>query len=142
MATEVYLNDDMKLIDVNGNSHKMTKFQVRMIILTGWLSFLSSWIVIILFYTVHPSSVDINPKRFKHKCFIYIFGKKKSLFGFRLIKKGILNKIWKFFIDEINFLKQTPEGIEMLSCRWLVVTGGKTREDVIMTRVKWSKKHC
>ena len=88
MATEVSLTDDMKLIDVNGNSHELTKFQVRMIILTGWLAFISSWIVNILFYTVHPSSVDINPKRFKEKCFFYIFGKKKSLIGFLLIKEG------------------------------------------------------
>ena len=87
MSTEVSLTDDMKLIDVNGNSHELTKLQVRMIILTGWLAFLSSWIMNILFYMVHPSSVDINPKRFKDKCFVYIFGKKKYLF--RLIKKGI-----------------------------------------------------
>ena len=33
-----------------------------------------------LFYMVHPSSVDNNPKRFMQKCFIYTFGKKKYLF--------------------------------------------------------------
>ena len=81
MTTEVSLTDDMKLIDVNGITHELTKFQVRMIILTGWLTFLSSWIMNILFYMVHPSSVDINPGRFRNKCFIYIFGKKKYILG-------------------------------------------------------------
>ena len=81
IATEVSLTIDMKLIDVNGNPHELTKFQLRMIILTAWLTYLSSWVIKMIFYTVHPSCVDINPRRFKNKCFIYIFGKKKHLFG-------------------------------------------------------------
>ena len=103
MATEVSLTDDMKLIDINGNSHELTKFQVRVLILTGWLAFLSAWIMNILFYMVHPSSVDVKPARFGDKCFIFIFGKKKSLFGFGPVEKGI-KKLWKFLISTDNLM--------------------------------------
>ena len=103
MTTEVSLTDDMKLIDVNGNTHELTKFQVRMIVITGWLTFLFAWIMNILFYMVHPSSVDVKPARFGDKCFIFIFGKKKSLFGFGLVEKGI-KKLWKFLISSKNLM--------------------------------------
>ena len=78
---EVSLSDSMWLIDVNGNPHQITKFQVRMMILVGWLAFLLAGIMNVLFYKVHPSYVDFHPKRFKEKCFIYIFGRKIVFFG-------------------------------------------------------------
>ena len=34
----------------------------------------------ILMYILHPSSVDFSPKRFKEKCFLYLFGQKIFLF--------------------------------------------------------------
>ena len=71
----------MRLIDVNGNPHPMTKFQVRMMIMIGWLAFLLAGFMNILFYKVHPSFVDFSPKRFKERCFIYLFGRKISFFG-------------------------------------------------------------
>ena len=71
----------MNLIDVNGNPHPLTKLQVRMMIMNGWLAFLLAGLMNILFYKVHPSFVDFSPKRFKEKCFIYVFGKKIFLFG-------------------------------------------------------------
>ena len=70
----------MRLIDVNGNPHPMTKFQVRMMIMIGWLAFLLAWLMNILFYKVHPSFVDFSPKRFKDKCFIYFLGRKLVFF--------------------------------------------------------------
>ena len=66
----------MRLIDVNGNPHPMTKLQVRMMILIGWLAFLLAALMNIFFYKVHPSFVDFKPKRFKEKCFIYLLGRK------------------------------------------------------------------
>ena len=73
----------MRLIDVNGNPHPLTRFQVRMMIMIGWLAFLLAGLMNILFYKVHPSFVDFNPKRFKEKCFIYVFGRKKVFLGSR-----------------------------------------------------------
>ena len=66
----------MKLIDVNGVPHDLTEAQVRIMIMTGWLTFLAAWVINIFFYMTHPSSVDFSPKRFKNKMIIYIFGKK------------------------------------------------------------------
>ena len=82
------MSNNMELIDINGNPHTMTKFQVRMMILIGWLTFLLAALMNILFYKVHPSFVDFNPKRFKERCFIYYFGRKKVFFG---KEKGIFN---------------------------------------------------
>ena len=81
MSIEASLSDNMRLIDVNGNPHPMTKFQVRMMIMIGWLAFLLAMLMNLLFYKVHPSFVDFSPKRFKDKCFIYVFGRKKVFFG-------------------------------------------------------------
>ena len=77
VSIEASLSDSMKLIDVNGNPHPMTKFQVRMMILTAWLAFLLASLMNILFYKVHPSFVDFDPKRFKERGFIYYFGRKR-----------------------------------------------------------------
>ena len=71
----------MRLIDVNGNPHPLTKFQVRMMIMIGWLAFILAVLMNILFYKVHPSFVDFSPKRFKERCFIYLFGRKIAFFG-------------------------------------------------------------
>ena len=81
MSIEANLSDSMILIDVNGNPHPLTKLQVRMMIMIGWLAFLLAGLMDILFYKVHPSFVDFSPKRFKERCYIYVFGKKRFLFG-------------------------------------------------------------
>ena len=44
--------------------------------LIGWAAFLGSWVMNILFYKVHPSSVDFS---FREKLYIHILGKKKFL---------------------------------------------------------------
>ena len=95
VSIEASLSDSMSLIDVNGNPHPMTKFQVRIMIMIGWLTFLLAALMNILFYKVHPSFVDFKPKRFKERCFIYLFGK-KIFFGSGkginiLMDKKILN---------------------------------------------------
>ena len=89
MSIEANLSDSMSLIDVNGNPHPMTKLQVRMMIMIGWLAFLLAGLMNILFYKVHPSFVDFNPKRFKERCYIYILGRKIVFFGNRRGKQTI-----------------------------------------------------
>ena len=81
ISIEANLSDRMRLIDVNGNSHPMTKHQVRMMMLLGWVAFLFAWLMNILFYKVHPSAVDFSPKRYKEKCFLYVVGKKMDFFS-------------------------------------------------------------
>ena len=75
----INVTDEMKLIDVNGNPHMMTPHQVRVMIIIGWVSFLSAWVMNILFYKVHPSSVDFSLSGLWKKMFIYICGRKFSL---------------------------------------------------------------
>ena len=79
ISTLVNVTDDMKLIDVNGNPHVMTPHQVSVMIIIGWVSFLCAWIMNILFYKVHPSSVDFSLAGLYKKMFIYICGRKISL---------------------------------------------------------------
>ena len=101
VSIEASLSDNMRLIDLNGNPHPMTKFQVRMMMLIGWLAFLSAALMNILFYKVHPSFVDFSPKRFQNKCFIYFFGRKKVFF-----KGGGKEEIRQLTIDELESLNR------------------------------------
>ena len=93
--------DAIKLIDLHGQEQFLTKLQVRqntclcspsvscilpnnkhqvrMIMLTGWVAFLLAWVSTALFYKTHPSSVDSGTR---HKRFLYVFGKKKYLYGY------------------------------------------------------------
>ena len=66
----------MRLIDVNGAPHVLTEYQVRMMITIGWLTFLAAWLMNLLNYEVHPSSVIFSPTE---KMFLYIFGTKYDL---------------------------------------------------------------
>ena len=70
------MTPNMRLIDVNGAPHVLTEYQVRMMITIGWVTFLAAWLMNLLNYKVHPSSVNFSPKE---KMFIYIFGKKYNL---------------------------------------------------------------
>ena len=80
MSTELYISDQMKLVDTNGYSHELTPLQVRMMMAIGWLSFFLSWIMNISFYAVHPSMVDFNLMKMRGKCSVYILGRKIYLF--------------------------------------------------------------
>ena len=57
--------------------------QVRMMMLIGWAAFLGSWGMNILFYKVHPSSVEFS---FREKLYIHILGKKRFLWGYKDLK--------------------------------------------------------
>ena len=46
----------------------------------GWAAFLGSWVMNIMFYKVHPSSVEFS---FREKLYIHILGKKTFLWGYR-----------------------------------------------------------
>ena len=81
MTIVANLSDSMRLIDVNGIPHPMTKFQVKMMILIGWLAFLLAAVMNIVFYKVHPSFVDFSLKRYKEKGSIYFFGRQIVFFG-------------------------------------------------------------
>ena len=70
------MNPNMRLIDVNGIPHVLTEHHVRIMIIIGWVTFLAAWLMNLLNYKVHPSSVNFSPKE---KMFIYIFGKKYNL---------------------------------------------------------------
>lgn len=48
--------------------------------LTGWVAFLLAWVSTALFYKTHPSSVESGTKQ---KLFLYVFGKKKYLYGYK-----------------------------------------------------------
>ena len=76
LSTGFNMTDKMRLTDVNGELHFLTQDQIRMMLTIGWLSFFTSWLMNILFYKVHPSSVDFC---IRDKCFIYVLGKRKSL---------------------------------------------------------------
>ena len=70
------MTPNMRLIDVNGSPHVLTEHQVKMMITIGWVTFLAAWLMNLLNYKVHPSSVNFSPKE---KMFIYIFGKKYNI---------------------------------------------------------------
>ena len=74
MSTALNISDNMEIKDVNGRPHPLTQYQVQMILILGWVSFLLSWICNIIFYKFHPSGVDFG--RLKARLFIYFLGRK------------------------------------------------------------------
>lgn len=71
--------DGMTLVDLNGIPRELTQTQVSNMVIIGWVTFFSSWMANILYYKVHPSSVDFSLNRFSEKLFIHFFGRKKQL---------------------------------------------------------------
>ena len=49
----------------------------------GWMAFLGSWLMNVLFYKVHPSSVDFSKKGMREKLFIHVQGEKRYLPGYK-----------------------------------------------------------
>ena len=82
-STVLNIEDDMKLVDVHGRVEILTGDQVKMILVSGWVSFLLSWMFNIMYYRVHPSAVDFNPSRARARLFIYIAGRRVKLPGYR-----------------------------------------------------------
>ena len=78
-----------------------------MIMLTGWVAFLLAWVSTAMFYKTHPSSVESGTE---HKRFLYVFGKKKYLRGYkgerweRIISNGFI------FSELSNKMKEEEEG--------------------------------
>ena len=83
MSTALNFPNNMEIIDVNGRPHPLTQYQVQIILVIGWVSFLLSWICNIIFYKFHPSGVDFNVGRSKARLFIYFLGKKVKLPGYK-----------------------------------------------------------
>ena len=73
----------MSLVDVHGRVEGLASDQVMMILVSGWVSFLLSWMFNIMYYRVHPSAVDFNPSRSRARLFIYILGRRVKLPGYR-----------------------------------------------------------
>ena len=67
----------------------------------GWMAFLSSWFVNVLFYKVHPSSVECSMKGVREKLFIHVQGKKRFLWGYRNPKGE------KYFNNFIFYIMKT-----------------------------------
>ena len=76
ISTLASVTPNMRLIDVNGAPHVLTEHQVKMMITIGWMTFLAAWLMNLLNYKVHPSSVNFSHEE---KMFIYIFGNKYNL---------------------------------------------------------------
>ena len=49
----------------------------------GWMAFMGSWLMNVLFYKVHPSSVDFSKKGMREKLFIHVQGEKRYLWGYK-----------------------------------------------------------
>ena len=79
----------------------------------GWMAFLGSWLMNVLFYKVHPSSVDFSKKGMREKLFIHVQGEKRYLWGYKDSKGE------KYFVLQDNFhfanLKQHTESTESVS---------------------------
>ena len=73
----------MEIIDVNGRPHSLTQYQVQMILVIGWVSFVLSWLSNIIYYKLHPSGVDFNVGRSRSRLFIYFLGKKVKMPGYK-----------------------------------------------------------
>ena len=85
ISTVLNISDDMTMVDVHGRVHDkiLTRDLVRVILITGWFSFLLSWMFNIMYYRVHPTAVDFNPSRSRARLFIYILGRRVKLPGYR-----------------------------------------------------------
>ena len=96
----------MKLIDVNGNAHKLTPQQVTGMIIVGWVAFLLAGVMNIAYYKVHPSSVDFSPSRLWKKMFIYLLGKKLSMWpGIEHRQQGLIKFLFSILDSNQSFLE-------------------------------------
>ena len=120
------MTDNMTLIDVNGEIHFLTQDQVRMMMTIGWLSFLSSWIMNLLFYKVHPSSVDFC---IRDKCFVYVLGKRRSL----LCQKADVVENWNCTQKKLKIV--TLELEHELINKWLKKFGKKSSSFIIIEKI-------
>ena len=76
------MNEDVKIVDLNGRPSYLTQFEVHMILVIGWAAFIISNLLNIIHYTVHPSQVDFNLGRLRNRLFVYILGERIELPGY------------------------------------------------------------
>ena len=69
----------------------------------GWMAFMGSWLMNVLFYKVHPSSVDFSKKGMREKLFIHVQGEKRYLPGYKKWE----SKGEKYCIKKISLILQT-----------------------------------
>ena len=67
-------SSSMKLVDVNGMEHQLSDYNVTMMLVVGWMSFILAYVFNIFYYKVHPSGVDFNISRFRNKLHFYVCG--------------------------------------------------------------------
>ena len=69
--TELNIKEGMIIVDSFGKVSPLTPYTVHVVLGAGWACFIASWLVNILHYIFHPSSVNLNPSR---KKILYVFG--------------------------------------------------------------------
>ena len=52
--------------DLHGLDHQLTRFNIHMMLLIGWISFMSGIIVNIIYYADHPSVVEFSWNKVKN----------------------------------------------------------------------------
>ena len=73
VLNNTFQEDKMIIKDFYGEDHKLTRLAVLVFLVVAWLSFFLSLLLDVLYYKLHPSSVNLSPKK---KNFVYIFGVK------------------------------------------------------------------
>ena len=71
----------MKLVDVNGMVHEINCYHISMMLLAGWICFLLSFILNIVYYAIHPSGVDFNKERFDKRFYFHLCGTEIGMCG-------------------------------------------------------------
>ena len=54
------MTDEMKLIDVTGKAHPISKRSTGWILVAGWIFFVVSFVFHCIFYKIHPSATDTS----------------------------------------------------------------------------------
>ena len=74
ISTAVNMRDRMDIKDLYGNEHDLSKQTVGVMIGAGWAFFIISWIINLVYYNFHPSSVEVFS--LLDKKILYMFGVK------------------------------------------------------------------
>ena len=71
----------MKIIDVNGMEQDISCYHISMMLLAGWICFLLSSLLNLIYYAIHPSGVDFNKERFYRRFYFYFCASKIVICG-------------------------------------------------------------
>ena len=69
-------NDQNQLYDVNGNLEHLARWQVNLLIIIGWVSYIISLILTVIYYAIHPSA---PMKTLDTKLVVHVFGRRWDL---------------------------------------------------------------